>query len=708
MHFLRAFALIGVLGFSLFAVGCSGQSGNATPPIAGDGAVAGMPAGASESTGSSIGTMSTTSSSTLVGQVDYMTYYSSSHKFQIKTTSGSYYWIYAPSGTQWSYNSQTLKVGVWATASGSWSNGSTLNATSVSLSATQPTAPMTQTSATSSPTVVGQVDYMTYYSSSHEFQVRTSGGTYYWIYAPSAQWTYNGLSLKVGVWVTASGTWSSSSKLTATSVTLTSTMPSTSTTSTSSPTLVGQVDYMTYFSSTREFQVKTTSGAYYWVYAGTAAQWTYNGLTLKTGVWASMTGTWKDSKTLNAATITLTSSQPSGTTTTSSSSTPAPSSGVPKHVQTAEYLYTSTEANTDPSSYAPYLSWAYTMYNKMAATQAAGIHTVLYSSPIMPNSNTYEYNELNGTYASARATTCTGTVIRTYNGTGLLSDPTKSSAASYFQNVVSHYEATARNSNPGSSKPWDLIFIDNDGPLYGASATPCNFSPTTWGTAQDNALATTGQKFILNSLSVADNNVATYVDRLKGSAIAGGEFEECFMTSLWASEEDAQLQTIALLKSQGKPSGAGFWCYADNTSASASSVIPLRMYIYASFLLTYDPNYSVFQESFVTPSTFKVMPETGFVPMSPVSVPTSVTGLKTSTGAYLQRYNSCYYRGSYLGHCEIIVNPSTTSSVAVPNPWGLRHSMALSGAGVLDGGIVSFGGSVPSTMGPKSGLILTP
>jgi len=61
-----------------------------------------------------------------------------------------------------------------------------------------------------------------------------------------------------------------------------------------------------------------------------------------------------------------------------------------------------------------------------------------------------------------------------------------------------------------------------------------------------------------------------------------------------------------------------------------------------------------------------------------------------------------------LGHGEVIVNPSTTSSVAVPNPWGLRHSMALSGAGVLDGGTVSFGGSVPSTMGPKSGIILTP
>lgn len=570
-------------------------------------------------------------------------------------------------------------------------------------------------STTSSTSLIGKVDYMTYWSSSHEFQIKTTSGTYYWIYAPSATWTYNGLTLKVGDWVAASGTLSGST-LTAASVSLSSTEPTTTqSSSTSSPTLVGQVDYMTYWSSSHEFQVRTSSG-YYWIYAPSAA-WTYNGLTLRVGVWVSASGSWRSSNTLTASSVTLTSTQPSSTSSTGTStgstgsttttSTPPPSSGVPKHVQTAEYLYTSTETNTSPSTYAPYLSWAYTLYSKMQITKNAGIHTVLYTSPVMPNSNTYERNELATTYTSARALTCGGSVVTTYNGTGLLSDPTKSSAGSYYQNVMNHYMSMARSATK-TTQPWDLIFVDNDGPLYGASTTPCNYNPTTWGRSQDSVLAATGQKYILNSLSVADSNVSTYVDRLKGSAVAGGEFEECFMTSLWASEEDAQLQTIAALKSEGKPAGAGFWCYADNTSASASTVIPLRKYIYASFLLTYDPNYSVFQESFATPSTFKVMPETGFVPMNPVTTPSGVTGLLTSTGAYLREFNNCYYRGSSLGRCEIIVNPSTTSSVAVPNPWGLHHSMVITGAGVLDGGTVSFGGSVPSTMGPKSGLILTP
>jgi hypothetical protein len=34
--------------------------------------------------------------------------------------------------------------------------------------------------------------------------------------------------------------------------------------------------------------------------------------------------------------------------------------------------------------------------------------------------------------------------------------------------------------------------------------------------------------------------------------------------------------------------------------------------------------------------------------------------------------------------------------------------MVLSGGGVLDGGTATFGGSVPMSMGPKSGVILVP
>jgi hypothetical protein len=477
--------------------------------------------------------------------------------------------------------------------------------------------------------------------------------------------------------------------------------------------MTGKISYAAFFASSGEFQVKTTTGALVWVYTSAATQWNKNGLTLAVGEYVGANGTYSSSSALKATSVTLSTSDLSGSTGSTATpspvvtATPLPVGNVPTHVQTAEYLQTTTELNTSPTKYAPYLTWAYTTYGRMGMTQAAGIKTVVYTSPNMPYNGTYEYNSLNSTYSPAKAKTCTGTTITTYSGKGLLSDPRSGSAASYYQSIINNDINALKSSNPGNSHPWNLFFIDNAGPLYGASGTPCNYDVNTWSQAMDNGLATTGQPLILNSLSVADSNVPTMVARLKAPNIVGGVFEECFMTALWSSEVDAQIQTINLMKSKGLGPGAAFWCYADNTTALGSSVIPKRQFIYASFLLTYDPNYSVFQESFTTPSTFKVFPETGFVPMSPVTKPSVYTDLRTSTGAYMQQYNQCYYRGSLLGKCEIIANPGS-SSVSVPNPWGLHHSMVLSGGGVLDGGTATFGGSVPSTMGPQSGLILVP
>jgi hypothetical protein len=165
----------------------------------------------------------------------------------------------------------------------------------------------------------------------------------------------------------------------------------------------------------------------------------------------------------------------------------------------------------------------------------------------------------------------------------------------------------------------------------------------------------------------------------------------------------SQLQTIALLKSLGKAPGPGWWCYLDNTTASASTVIPYRTFAYASFLLTYDPNYSLFQESFSTPSTFKVMPETGFVPLNPVKHPTQISDLQISSGAYVQQYSQCYYRGTLVGSCEIAVNPGT-STASIPNSY--PHSMVISGSGVLDGGTVTFGGGPITSLAPNTAAIL--
>ncbi len=388
--------------------------------------------------------------------------------------------------------------------------------------------------------------------------------------------------------------------------------------------------------------------------------------------------------------------------------TPAGPSNVPMHVQTAEYLTSSTETAANPSVYAPYLTWAYTLTGNLGKTQAAGIKTVIYIDPVMPVAGQYEYTELAGVYSTARATACTGAYSTNYNGTGYVLDPTKSNAASYITNVVDHAISVAVAANPGYAHPYNLLFVDNAGEPYGVTPTPCDFNASTYGTYLDSDFAAAGAPVVLNALSTTSSYLPTYVARLSGSAVQGGEYEHCFDDRQWSVEEDAQIEAVAIVKSTGKAPGPGFWCYLDGTSADASTVTAQRLFAYASFLLTYDPNYSVFQESYASsPSTFKVMPETGFVPLEPVTTPSSISALETSSGAYVQQYAYCYYRGSLIGPCEVAVNPGT-ATVSVPNPGNLQHSVSLSGEGVLDGGTVSFTSQAVNSLAPGTAAILVP
>lgn len=77
---------------------------------------------------------------------------------------------------------------------------------------------------------------------------------------------------------------------------------STSTTGTSAS---GQITFASYFSSTGEFQFKTSSGTSAWAYTSSSTQWIKNGLTVKAGDYVSMTGSWSNSTTFKASSVTL-------------------------------------------------------------------------------------------------------------------------------------------------------------------------------------------------------------------------------------------------------------------------------------------------------------------------------------------------------------------------------------------------------------------
>lgn len=375
---------------------------------------------------------------------------------------------------------------------------------------------------------------------------------------------------------------------------------------------------------------------------------------------------------------------------------------VPAHVQTAEYLWTPTERQTDPRIYAPFLTWAYPLYSEAAQVRAAGIKTIFYVNPVMPQKGEYEYNQLTEQYAGVRAKDCSGNDVITYQGRGLLADPRSPQAASFYANVIDWY---INSKIRAGGRNWDAFFVDNNGALYGANPLPCNYDAKAWGRAFDRAIARVNEPIVTNSLSASEDKVPAYVDRLSAKNIIGGMFEECFTSRLWSPEETSQMQTIELFKREHKAPGPGWWCYANNTSAQGSQSIPQRMFAYASFLLTYDPQYSLFQESFKSdPSTFKVFPETGFVPLGPATKPQSIADLQAPGGAYVQSYAWCYYRKKPLGSCEIVVNPGH-GTVEVPDE-GYRHSAVLRGGGVLDGGSMSFDGPRLDDLAPGTAAIL--
>ncbi len=267
--------------------------------------------------------------------------------------------------------------------------------------------------------------------------------------------------------------------------------------------------------------------------------------------------------------------------------------------------------------------------------------------------------------------------------------------------------AKVRRYNTGGPVPVSLIFVDNANSFYGLSAMPCGFNQDAWTDAMASALGASTYPVVANTLSTSPSEVAAKVRALEGRSVVGAMYEHCFLDRQWTAEEIAQIDTVRTLRRLHKAPGPGFWCYVNGTESrnAAADVIPLRLFQYASFLLTYDPEYSVYQTAYASPpSTFAVLPETQFVPLDPRVAVRNLDSLRTAEGAYVQQFGNCYYRRKLVGACEVAVNPSGAAVEISSN--GYRHSMVLSGNGVLDGGSVRFTGAPVDDLAPQSAAIL--
>ncbi|HET9097862.1 MAG TPA: hypothetical protein VFN37_14465 [Candidatus Baltobacteraceae bacterium] len=367
------------------------------------------------------------------------------------------------------------------------------------------------------------------------------------------------------------------------------------------------------------------------------------------------------------------------------------------------YGYGGTPTSTSLASVKPYVSWVQTDASYAAQIRAAGIKVDVYTNfwrNYATDNPSVGYNDLKpgGAHAAAEALDCSGTpIVDAAYGGGYESDARSSAAAGHAQ-VVASYRLGEFGAN------YDALFSDDTGAVGGV-ALPCGFSQSAYVSATNAVDQSLAVPMFVNTLG-AGSYPDDQVGYAQASNVIGAMCEECYAAynsstvdyaiggAVWQHTEDAEIAMVSSHKI--------FWDYA-RAIGDPSAETGLRNFIYASFLLTYDPSYAMLQEAFKSASRFPVMPETGLVPMNPVSTASTVGGYARGS-VYMRDFGACYYRGTSIGTCAVVVNP-TGSSVSIPaNSYA--HAMSLSGGGVLDGGSAAFTAPAVTSLGPDSAAVL--
>lgn len=407
---------------------------------------------------------------------------------------------------------------------------------------------------------------------------------------------------------------------------------------------------------------------------------------------AEVTGVGTTSTMIAASKLTM------GSSTTSSSQT---------HILTADYL--GAQSKFTWTAAAPYLTWASTDVSDSAAVHAAGIKTMVYVNPnrTIPDDELYDIAST-GDFAHA----CSGSRITAdlYANDAASAEYVMNIEAASMQELFAKYVKSLGGT-------FDAVYEDDAGPLtdysvyHPFSALPCGYTNAAWiagGEALDNASPI---PVIFSGLggSVVSGTppVSPSVALLASTNTIGANMEGCY-----ASPDSAKLDgwywtiienTELVVTEKNKL----FECMNDYAGAAASNT-DSRLFAFASFLLTYNPQTSILWETYATTSALHVMPESGLVATDPkVTTPASIAGLLQSGGTYAREYEKCYLRGSYVGPCAVVVNPDAVSH---PFPFsGYEHTLALSGSGLLDGGKVSVDGPAPpSTVEAAKGIVAFP
>jgi hypothetical protein len=266
----------------------------------------------------------------------------------------------------------------------------------------------------------------------------------------------------------------------------------------------------------------------------------------------------------------------------------------------------------------------------------------------------------------------------------------------------------------------DYIFADDSGGIYdGDDGTPLTAFLYQFNAAAveipNDAAFIAAEKLMLQAAPrpVFINGATPYTSMpsyngvfLSAPNVAGQNFEGCYGDDngpvadtpsggpRWTNMSNALLATFNY--------GAPAVCM-DLAPATPAN----RLYVLASWWMTYDPVKSILSPHSLASDGNAVVAEMDIVPTRPLSTAgTNVGALRAPGGAYVREFAACYQAGTPIGPCAAIVNP-TTQSVPVPALSGhYANALVLDGLSAYGGGKAVWTGSIPAQLGPATGIIV--
>jgi len=368
---------------------------------------------------------------------------------------------------------------------------------------------------------------------------------------------------------------------------------------------------------------------------------------------------------------------------------------VPRHIQTADYWGGYAGTKTVPAQVAGRaLSWAETNAEGSNSIQPYGVKTMMYTNPnrVGPREATFGPDE------DEYAHNCSGERVHpdSVHTDLVMTNPHSDALAKMWRISVGRHEIGSH---------FDAIFEDEAAGTAYAVDQPCRYDFDDWLRGEIDLQRKLGSPVIYNGLSDFYNHGPAREMALNATAIGGME-EECYAT-IRSEHRVAGWQWVASEETEFRMAQAGkyFFCYGRDLTP-ADQAYDSRLYVYASFLLTYDPNTSVLWGYYKTPSGGHVMPETQLVALDPIVRDVRrIDQLRTAGGAFERRYRQCYVGGRSVGPCVTAVNPDSNAAHDV-DLRGYGRTLTLHGSGIFDGGTIAINNSVaPRTLAPLQAVI---